>query len=484
MKPSTPEDLGLRWLPQWAPVVIAAASVPLLGHSYAGTVMRYVGDDYCYAMVLRQHGFWGAQVASYLGPSPYHGNRFSLTLFADLSGLIGPRANAFLPAIAVLLLIFTAAYLAAGLFGLAGRRLGPGAALAAGAWLTFATLDQSPDVVQSIYWRPGMLPYTAPLIGALGLAGFILDRSGRARIRPGTLAATALAGLIAGGFSETGAALLITVLLLLVLAGTWGVWRGNAPRSLVRLSGAGLLGAAVALAILAISPTNADRLAGEAPALLPSARMAAYHAYLFLHGSVKHLWLPTLVTALPFFAAGLLHAGDAVPHTRKTAISLALLPVFCFVLLVAAMAPSAYALSSYPAPRALIGARLMLLLTAAGFGWFGSQLVILLVPRQGLLRRWSPGLAGALLVAALLYPLSAAPSIYAQAGAFREWTARWDARHTAIVQAVQRGEREVEVQRLRTIVPGVGELSTDPDHWYNNCAEGAYGLRQIRAVDP
>ncbi len=332
MKRSTPEDDSLLRLPRWVPVVIAAVSVPLLGHIYAGTAMRYVGDDYCYAMVLRQHGFWGAQVASYLGPSPYHGNRFSLTLFADLSGLIGPSANAILPGIAILLLVFTTAYLAAGLFRFGGRRLGPGAALAAGGWITFATLDQSPDVVQSIYWRPGMLPYTAPLIGILGLAAFILDRSGRGRIRPGTLAATALAGLIVGGFSETGAALLLAVLLLLLLAGAFLARRGSASPSLLRLSAAGLLGTTAAIALLASSPAIADLLADASPAPVASIRMATYHAYLFTHGSVKHLFLQNLVTAAPFFAAGLLYTDEGALPPRTTAIALWLLPILCFAL--------------------------------------------------------------------------------------------------------------------------------------------------------
>ncbi|TLN23511.1 hypothetical protein FDZ74_03810, partial [bacterium] len=60
-------------------------------YAWIGAFMRYMGDDYCYGMILTQKGFWQAQWFSYFFPTPYTGDRFSLTFFSDLFHLFGPK---------------------------------------------------------------------------------------------------------------------------------------------------------------------------------------------------------------------------------------------------------------------------------------------------------------------------------------------------------------------------------------------------------
>ena len=43
---------------------------------------------------------------------------------------------------------------------------------------------------------------------------------------------------------------------------------------------------------------------------------------------------------------------------------------------------------------------------------------------------------------------------------------------------------EIEVAELDQIIPEVAELSPDPDHWYNNCAEWFYDIQVLAANQP
>lgn len=72
---------------------VLAFSIPLIAYGVNGAFMRYSGDDYCYAAVLSEYGFWEAQRRSYFEVTTYHGNRYSLTLFSHLADLFGPKAN-------------------------------------------------------------------------------------------------------------------------------------------------------------------------------------------------------------------------------------------------------------------------------------------------------------------------------------------------------------------------------------------------------
>ena len=79
-----------------------AFAIPMAAYTYMGSFMRIIGDDYCYAAILRQFGFWMTQWQSYVAIIGYNGNRYSLNLFSALVGLFGPKANAVLPGLALL----------------------------------------------------------------------------------------------------------------------------------------------------------------------------------------------------------------------------------------------------------------------------------------------------------------------------------------------------------------------------------------------
>jgi len=89
-------DLGL------AALTIAFA-LPLVAYALIGLNMRYSGDDYCYAGLFRQQGFLRTITDTYTGPSPFHGNRVSLTISSGIADAVGPAASAILPTLVLVL---------------------------------------------------------------------------------------------------------------------------------------------------------------------------------------------------------------------------------------------------------------------------------------------------------------------------------------------------------------------------------------------
>ena len=241
-----------------------ALAIPLALYAWTGSNMRYTGDDYCYAGLFRQRGFWETIRSTYLGPSPFNGNRYSLTLFSGLAGMVGPAASAALPAMA----IWT---------GVAGLTFGSGAAarafsfrfsrlerLLAAEGIVFYTLAMSPELAQSLYWRSAMLPYFLPLVLLTIIGGIILDQARQRRPPRLWLGATFALALLAGGFSETAAALQFTALALAFIFILSARRRGGRhfPWG-SRILALALAGTVLALVLLAASPANEYVLAAS-----------------------------------------------------------------------------------------------------------------------------------------------------------------------------------------------------------------------------
>jgi len=142
------------------------------------------------------------------------------------------------------------------------------------------------------------------------------------------------------------------------------------------------------------------------------------------------------------------------------------------------MAPSAWAQSSYPELRALIGARFLTVLASgiAG-GILGMELGR---------RRLSSGLMpAAWVVLALGVSLYFASLSLRQTAAdwprYEKWALFWDSRDRAVRDARAEGIMDMEVVEIDHIVPRVGELQPDDNFWYSNCAEDCYDVRSLPA---
>ncbi|NIM93211.1 MAG: hypothetical protein GTO18_05815 [Anaerolineales bacterium] len=466
-----------------------AFGVVLIAYAYIGTFMRYSGDDYCYAGVVTERGFLGAQVYSYFHDMPYHGNRYSLTFVSGLSSLLGPKFSGFLPGLGILLWIIGLVYLLRGVSKVTQLELWNGESVLIAEVLVFTSLFAAPSIGQSFYWRSGMLPHIPVFIGLSFILGFIIREVFRERSSPIILLVIFLLSFLNGGFSETGAAFQAGVLMLAIIAAWVGYHRGSekAGRAL-RLLVVALIGTVVAIILLLISPAIRPELAEREflSDTFESLRITLWFAIDFMRASFRGLWLPHLVELLFFAALGCLHSYIFMDMKslsfRRFLVLCAVIIGAGYFLTVYCVAPSSFTRAQYPSPRALLLARYVMVLMMGLLGWFFGVQASLYSQRTPKLSYLIFGASVIVLMVFWLYPLRAAIQTYDEAPRYRRWTERWEARDDAIMRAVSQGIRDLEVTEIDHIVPWVAELSEDPDFWYNRCAAEYYGLDSIRAT--
>jgi len=465
-----------------------AYTVPLAGYALNGSFMRYSGDDYCYGGILARYGFWKAQWLSYWQITLYHGNRFSLTLFSDLVGLFDPKANGVLPALVMVLWLIGIVLILWNARKVCFPDLDWGSLFFMAEVFTFLVLHQAPDLVQSLYWRSAMLPYSMPITFNLYIGAIVLQQVLRARIWWPTTGLLFLLSFVSAGFSETGAAM---------QAGLWGAFcitavlfwkreRGKSVR-LWLLCGSVLMGTIAATVLLALSPVTRLRLMNlpPPPGALSLLKMSLMHTRIFLAVTRKQTWSNLVMMFVPLCLSFYCSAkGLTTATTFKTLVqALVFIGLVSLFLVFCCMVPSAYAESSYPELRVLILARFVVVAGVVTACW---KIGTFIEPQiKG--RLLYAGVLGAsvlVLVATYSYPLIWAKSIYAEMPRYQKWAHFWDARDQQIREAQRQGVSQIEVVQIDHIVPRVGELSPDPGYWYNVCASWYYGIHSISANQP
>ena len=205
------------------PILFFIAILPLAAHAIAGAYTPLIADDFCSAGIVRQSGIFFYEHTEYFGWS----GRYSAHILDGIVGLIGPIANEFFPALAIILWLISLILI----LKKYNLRL-----IIAPIILT-ATLATIPNVSQSLYWGQGMRSVIPPLI----LATFSLVVN---------LPLTALLlTFVIGGFSETFAAIQVILFLLLFIV-------AKNRRSLYLYS---LIGAILAIVVVIVAPGNAGR---------------------------------------------------------------------------------------------------------------------------------------------------------------------------------------------------------------------------------
>ena len=480
-------------------------AAPLAIYAYNGLSMRYSGDDFCYAGILRLHGFFETQWFSYLHSVMYNGNRYSLTFFSSLVGLFPPAANGALPGLAIILLLVGITWVL-----LAGARLferpnekhlDPLIFFFLAEVLVFFTFNQAPNLDQSLFWRSGMLPYLAPLIANIYLAGFIISNFQKPHFQWWMLLGCFLISVLAGGFSETGAALQ-GAYLGMALFGAVMILRKGSPgaRRLFWMVLTALAGTLIAIMLLYFSPSNQNELAAfpSSPGLLKFGSILLNSMEVFLYISIKKQIIPDIILILFFFLAGLF-SYKIIPRRTPNFLQRWLLAEITIgligaVLLAATMVPFAYLQQSYPYERALIISRFVFVLCEGAASWlagcvfFGSLIkensssAHPIFSHQVMLGLVS--VASVLFILIGMYPLLAARNELSQTSHIQKWALFWDARDMAIHESVLEHRNNVKVVAIDHIISGVADLSPDPTRWYNGCAALYYGVTAISASLP
>jgi hypothetical protein len=473
-------------------------AVPLIAHAYAGLGARYVGDDYCAGYVFRDHGLLGGQWWFYR----FWGAVPTTVLFMALTNPGGPGITGALPAAAIVCWVMASAWAVHRIASLAGRTWGWERSLLVGEVIVFATIQDAPNAIQSLYLRVPMLAYTAPLLAATLYAGMLASLAQRRSVSVGATVASAAAAFVAGAFGPVYVAMQTVALGAGVLAAalTPGL---DASRSLRRLFLAGVAGSIAGLAFVALGPGNALRqhhfphppnwptvvvwsvlyaLFMFARPLLPALRPAISALAPAVLGSepawlVKALAMTTSPVTL-LLAIGVpallmwTSPGQRADARLPTKWILIALPLLAFGLVAASMAPGAYGTSAPPPPRALIIPQFAIVCAAVAWG---CALASAYRPGSAALIRMT---ALVIMLIAIGQPMASTRRILRQADELHAWALRWDDTNRALELAHARGETSAIVPAVGSI-GGVGSIGLDPTDWVNVCAAQYYGLERI-----
>ncbi len=359
-----------RWI---SGILNALLIVPLIGYIWTGMYSRYLQDDYCYAAFLRGENFFAVQWNSYLQASAYSANRYSLTLMMGISEEIGRFTVSLLPGLMVILFVAGFMVLFRQISRLVQVKLDPVEYLMLSAAVVHLVLYQAPNRTQILYWRPGMLPYLAPLITLVWVAAWVIWQGLEKKGGVLPVIGLVLLAFLAAGFSETGAVYQAGILGIAFISALFASRRkqSNGRRFLFPLSIA-LAGTFLGIIVLVLSPVNKVRMTNiylETQSFVELIRITTDSLIQYVQYLLYRVTLPTFFAFLLFTAFGwaffLRYKRPTCLSFRKLVLILVGIQVIHLLLIFLEMAPNVYAMSSAPTARALLAARFTTVITTA-----------------------------------------------------------------------------------------------------------------------
>jgi hypothetical protein len=451
--------------------------------AWLGVYSRYWADDWCYNANLEDLGFWGF-MQGYTYITTYASNRFSLTLFsAALQAFAIPGLQWMTFGTIVLWTSGLAVFLR-NLRRMTGDARSSFPPVLLALLSVYFTLYLAPHLYQSVYWRSGFLPYTAPLVFSVWVFALLTKQA--ISEKPSLLlgALTGLLSLLAGGFSEAGCAFLVAALGLYVLLAGIGYVRKH-PWAVRSLPGAvaALLFALLAMALLVYSPTSQVRVAryGGTAGIVELIALLARFTYAFFAASIRdyqHLLIFVMAALSGFLLAPPRERGTG---WRAWLAAMSFVAGLALILVAASLAPSAYIEKGLPALRAQIIPRFVVVLALASTGWITGEAL------QGIRApKWTLSLAVLLLLLSHAWTVY---SISATAGKIDLYSKRaqaWDQRDAVIrLEAATTATSVVVAAIDGAPVGGIRDL--DPPEksgfWITKCAERFYGVK-IKVIFP
>jgi hypothetical protein len=349
--------------------------------------------------------------------------------------------------------------------------------------IVYFSITQAPDLYETLYWRAGMTSHFAPVVLIPFFGVFLLRQIRNAKNQPPSprvLAACFTIPLLIGGLSEPPTAVMITILSLAVAA-VW--WWGDVRirKSISSILLFSLVGAVVALLVMAFAPANALRMQTAPPSLLELINRTISYPFLFIVDTFRTLPTPTLISvAVPatLFYVKYAHpsSGISTRIRNRLGIVMLLVVVLGYLLIAASFAPSAYG-QSYPAARARFFGRVLMTLALMIDGALLGVLVAQVRSLQTVALR---GFTIVILLLLVLYPLRTASRAFAEIPSFQQRAQAWDLRESEIHQLKADGAQDLVVRFLPQ------EISQDlGDHTkfrLNRCAAILYEVNSIVAV--
>ena len=467
----------IHWL------LAASFVLALIAYAYLGSYSRYTADDYTVELVVRKNGWLGAQLAWYKGWT----GRFSFSFVCDLVALAGPAATPFIPGLLLTLWFAATVWAVYEIHPFSGKVSWARNVLIAG-FVIFATLETAPSLAHSLYWQTGALTYLFPLI-VISLFVAVVSRGLRKRSGKFYLLCTGVLTLVAGGFSDTflvmqNCGLIVSILAVQIFAEV--DFKSRIRPFLL----AGLVGALLALIIVALAPGNSVRLA-QLPKQLSGWSIMKLTVICFVL-FVRYLVLTHPVICLASLSLPLLIVlrGDGRMWNRRLSICLLwLTPVATVLLITSGIAIGVYTISAMLPERAQI--LLCFVFVCGTVVWSRALGEYLLGKFPGVRDRIRQIVSLVSTVTLLLLAISPLISFFSVLGIrekARSYAADWDRQDSELKIAKQSGVTDVAVEQIGDFQSRIGKgpselhLRSDSAFWINRTIASYYGLSSVRAT--
>jgi hypothetical protein len=452
--------------------------VGLAYFTFLGTYNRSYADDWCYNADYAQLGL-RETLAGYSFNTTYSASRFSSTIFGGIFFYLG------IPGLQVITLFVLVALTwgfhrgLENLAKIANLSIQKPIILAFAALVVFFSIYIAPLRYQSFYWLNGILPYTIPLLIGIWVATLLVEQASTNSRSPYVLPLLGALSFFGGGFSEAGAAFLLSLLFIILILATFYRRKSKWAAPLIFPVLWSLAWAIAAVLILLLSPAAWERASryGELAGFVEFVGLTLRYSWDFVRFSILDLPLPHLALAATAAFLALIN-----PHEfgkRKAWIAISLIVLIAFLLIASSYAPSALIEKNPPHPRTRVIARTTMLLSIPLITWLGVGLL----HRVKTLKHWlkpSTILIGAISLIyigrALLLTAEIQPIYSSRAGI-------WDQRHFEILEAADMGIAQVEVQAIDGApIGGLRDFREAPGHWINVCAANVYGVEEISGL--
>lgn len=409
--------------------------------------IRYWADDFCSATLLKNTGYFSAQISwwnSWTG-------RYAYIAFLDFFELIGSWSVNFLP----LTLLAGASF---GLYGFYkyGKMLP----------LLFITLTliNAPNIIQSFYWQTGSLNYFAPFI-FLNILLSMLVVSGNEKFY--FIAAPIM--FVAGGFSEAFALASIPLLVIIILFLKFTDFKNKKDK--IRMTIWGLMGLTLSLLIMYISPGNAVRssMVTNPASIIFVIKSTILGTKWFL---LRMLGVNTFIYSIIVTFSSVFLLGKKYMLKRKQGfllmISSALVAIFSTM---AVIGSGFYSMSILPPERTLFIAVYIILFSVFAFS-FALRSIL------GNNFSWFIILLNIIFVA--LISNSTISHWRNVRGEMQIYAQKWDEEKINLENQIKGGKKP-ELENIKA----VGDLDDFKDNkgWVASCLAGYYQLKSIKIVE-
>jgi len=467
---------------QQLPAVVLIAGlilflIPNIFFVIQGFSIRYWADDYCFSGFLREHGFTHGLIEFYFTTS----NRFSAFMFTGFSELFGEDAIRVIPSLIIIAFGFVVYKIFKELFAKHHIEQTKTISILFSQILLFFLLFLAPNIHQSVYWRAGLSHYFLPIPILFYLILMIFSQrkiEEKTQIKDIFLF---LVSFFSAGLSESYAALQagsLGIALLFVLF----IDKSSHRKRRLYLIGSTLIGTAVAMGVMIVSPGNALRLdtLQQSSNLFSILSISTVSAINFIVLSIRGLWLPfgILFGLFVLITYCFVRPSGLIIQIRILLITSFFIALVTLVLVICICAPTAYGMMAYPEQRVLMFAQIILIcgisLEGVVLGFLFQKLLFIYQPIR---------VVGLFLILIFcMYPLSTLDVRQSDLRFYKNRAALWDKRNKEINDQIEMGKKNLLVSALDSFAE-IAELRDDSRYWVNQCAAKYYQVESISAVE-